>query len=187
MLSDRIKELRELHQLSQAAFAKAIGVSGASVGYYENNKTKPGKMVIEKICEIYGVTPEWLQGEASVEKAAEAAETTDTKQALMDAEEAPAEEAARTDEAVPSEEPQEAEKTGAKKSSRKLKASEPEKEKKNPRIVIESLLGGSISVDEVYARVRVVAPDAMEIYVKPEENKAYWVGKGKNGFVDLWS
>ncbi len=53
-------------------------------------------------------------------------------------------------------------------------------------IYIQSLMGGSIAVDEIMARVHASAPDATEIYVKPEENKAYYVGRQSRGFVVLW-
>ena len=53
-------------------------------------------------------------------------------------------------------------------------------------VFIQSVLGGSITVDEIIARVRAAAPDATEIYVKSEENKAYYVGKKSRGFVVLW-
>lgn len=54
------------------------------------------------------------------------------------------------------------------------------------KVSIQSVLGGSISVDEIIARVHASAPDAQEIYVKTEENKAYYVGKTSKGFVVLW-
>ena len=53
-------------------------------------------------------------------------------------------------------------------------------------VSIQSLLGGNITVDEIIARVHAAAPDATKIYVKTEENKAYYVGKKSRGFVVLW-
>ena len=53
-------------------------------------------------------------------------------------------------------------------------------------VSIQSVMGGSISVEEIIARVHAAAPDATEIYVKSEENKAYYVGKKNRGFVVLW-
>lgn len=53
-------------------------------------------------------------------------------------------------------------------------------------VSIQSVLGGSITTDEIIARVHAAAPDAVEIYVKTEENKAYYVGKQSRGFVVLW-
>ena len=53
-------------------------------------------------------------------------------------------------------------------------------------VYIQSVLGGTIAIDEIIARVHSLAPDAREIYIKPEENKAYWVGKESQGYVILW-
>ena len=55
-----------------------------------------------------------------------------------------------------------------------------------PEIVIQSLMGGSISTEEILARVYSQEPGAQKIYVKPEENKAYWVAKNNRGYVILW-
>ena len=53
-------------------------------------------------------------------------------------------------------------------------------------LYIQSVLGGTISIDEVLARVHAEAPDAKEVYIKPEENKAYWVAESSRGYVVLW-
>lgn len=53
-------------------------------------------------------------------------------------------------------------------------------------ITIQAVAGGSITIEEIVARVHAAAPDATEIYVKTEENKAYYVGKKNRGFVILW-
>ena len=55
-----------------------------------------------------------------------------------------------------------------------------------PEIVIQSLMGGSISTEEILARVYSQEPSAQKIYVKPEENRAYWVAKNNRGYVVLW-
>ena len=44
-------------------------------------------------------------------------------------------------------------------------------------------MGGQISVDEILARVPA---DVEKVYVKPEENKAYWISKKSAGSIDLW-
>ncbi len=53
-------------------------------------------------------------------------------------------------------------------------------------IIIQSVMGGTITVDEIEKRVKESAPDADTVYVKPEENRAYWTGGGKMGYVVLW-
>ena len=54
--------------------------------------------------------------------------------------------------------------------------------KKAPALYIESMLGGTITADEIINRIPA---DAEAVYVKPE-NKAYWVKGDENGDVDLW-
>ena len=53
---------------------------------------------------------------------------------------------------------------------------------KKPVIHIQSPLGGEISPDEILARVGAVD----DVYVRVDENKAYWVKGEETGSVDLW-
>ena len=55
--------------------------------------------------------------------------------------------------------------------------------KKETVIYIESLLGGTITAQEILKRI---PSGADEVYVKPGENKAYWVKGKKTGEIDLW-
>ena len=50
-----IKELRTERKLTQAAFAKSIGVGLSTVGGYESGRTQPSQAVIDKIRQVYGV------------------------------------------------------------------------------------------------------------------------------------
>ena len=52
----------------------------------------------------------------------------------------------------------------------------------SPTIIIQSAMGGEITVDEILAKVG----DVEKVYVKPEENAAYWVKGEENGAVALW-
>ncbi len=54
------------------------------------------------------------------------------------------------------------------------------------KFFVQSMMGGSISMEEIAAKVKTAAPFADTVYVKPEENKAYWTGNGKLGAVELW-
>ena len=54
---------------------------------------------------------------------------------------------------------------------------------KSPSVFIESLSGNQISVEALLTKVPA---NALSIYVKPGENKAYWVSKRDAGSVDLW-
>ena len=56
--------------------------------------------------------------------------------------------------------------------------------KKTPlsKIIIQSPLGAEISAEEILAK----AGDVDKIYVRADENKAYWVKEEQNGAIDLW-
>ena len=142
-----IKELRTAQKLSQAEFAKTIGVSTQSVGAYEAGRTKPGEKVLAKIKEVYG--------EAVV---------------------------ARKEEAKPAEKA--AVKKNAAKTAAKKTAEKPAKKAagKKTEVIIQSPLGGIITPEEIIARIG----EADQIYVRVDENKAYWVRGEESGSVDLW-
>ena len=63
-----------------------------------------------------------------------------------------------------------------------------EKVSAEPVVMVQSKAGGTISVDEIVARVKLVAGKkaVTEIYIKPEDNKAYYVTKRTSGSVLLW-
>lgn len=51
-------------------------------------------------------------------------------------------------------------------------------------IVIQNVMGGAITPEEIAAKV---PKDAVSAYVKVEENKIYWVNKaGETGDVEIW-
>ena len=51
-------------------------------------------------------------------------------------------------------------------------------------IIIESPMGGSISTDEIAAKV---PNGASAVYVRVDENKLYWVKGKESGSVDIWA
>ena len=53
---------------------------------------------------------------------------------------------------------------------------------KQPEVIIQSPLGGIITPEEILKKVGKVD----QVYVRVDENKAYWVKGDKNGAVDLW-
>ena len=53
-------------------------------------------------------------------------------------------------------------------------------------LIIESTLGGQISADEIIKRVKEKRSDAAKIYVKPEENRAYFTYGDSVGAIELW-
>ena len=239
MIKDRIKELRKRNDLSLKSFAESVGISGTSASLYESGKQNPGKKTLDKICEVYGVTKEWLtedelkktaapaleKAEKAVAPVLEEAKKTITP-ALEEAKKTAApvlEKAEKT--AAPVLEKAEktaapvlekAEKTaapvlekagktvaaGTKKAEKAVeaaaaetgketqKASGSKKSKKavEPVVMIESAMGGQISMDEILKRVNeaVKAKERLAIYVKPEDNKAYYSSEAGDGSIDLW-
>ena len=53
-----LKEVRENNKLSQAAFAKTIGVSSSAVASVEAGRMKASQKIIDKVNEVYGVVIE---------------------------------------------------------------------------------------------------------------------------------
>lgn len=59
-IGDRIQELREDHDLTQKAFAKAINVSRGKLSQWECGARSPGVSDIEVIADVFGTTTDWL-------------------------------------------------------------------------------------------------------------------------------
>ena len=72
--------------------------------------------------------------------------------------------------------PAKAEAPAAKKSATKKAA------KKATEVIIQSPYGGEISYAEILAKVG----EAEKVYVRVDQNKAYWVRGLETGDVDLW-
>ena len=77
-------------------------------------------------------------------------------------------------------------KTVAKKAEAKVatakKAAPAKTAAKQPKVIIQSPMGGDITPAEILKKVGKVD----EVYVRVDENKAYWVKGDKSGSVDLW-
>ena len=64
----------------------------------------------------------------------------------------------------------------------KKAAAPTKKAAKQPEVIIQSPLGGIITPAEILKKVGKVD----QVYVRVDENKAYWVKGDENGAVDLW-
>lgn len=62
MFQINLKKLRESKKLSQAKFAKEIGVSQSTVGMWESGKNKPEFSTLLKIADYFNVTTDILTG-----------------------------------------------------------------------------------------------------------------------------
>jgi hypothetical protein len=54
--------------------------------------------------------------------------------------------------------------------------------KKAPTVILQSPFGGEITAEEILSKVGSVDT----VYVRIDQNKAYWVKGEENGEVDLW-
>ena len=73
-------------------------------------------------------------------------------------------------------------KAAEKKPAAKKPAAKKAPAKKAVEVIIQSPMGGNITPDEILAKVG----KADKIYVRVDENKAYWVRGKETGSVDLW-
>ncbi len=56
----RLKTLRLAHDLTQAEFAKSLGIAQSAYSQYENAKKRPSLENARAICDIYNLTLDWL-------------------------------------------------------------------------------------------------------------------------------
>ena len=161
-----IKEFRQSQGLSQPKLAKALGIGVSTVGSYETGKINPSQKVLDKIKEVYGVdlsAPEAAPAKKTRKKAAPKAEKAETKAA-------PAKKAAK-----PAKEEKAAKPAAPKKPVRS-------RAKKDTDIIIQSPLGGEITLTDILAKVG----DVDRVYVRVDQNAAYWVKGEASGAVNLW-
>ena len=62
MLAKRLKELRFRNDITQAEFARAIGVAQQTVGGWEKNYSSPNYEMLDKIANYFDVTTNYLLG-----------------------------------------------------------------------------------------------------------------------------
>ena len=199
-----IKELREKEKLSQAKLAKALGVSPSLIGAIETGKKNVSDKLADKVKEVYNVT---LVGSEPAEIAANAAVTQSMEEAVKQAVEAHEKVEAsveKTADAVETavkkaapkakkavKDTAKAAKATVKKTAAKAKSGSKqahakvvEKKADVPATVfIQSPLGGEITSAEILAKV---GTDVDRVYVRVDQNKAYWVKGEETGSVDLW-
>lgn len=75
-----------------------------------------------------------------------------------------------------------AKKAAAKKPAEKKPAAKKPAAKKVAEVIIQSPLGGEITSAEILDRVG----KADKVYVRVDQNKAYWVNGEETGSIDLW-
>jgi transcriptional regulator with XRE-family HTH domain len=58
--ADRLKQLIDDNGLTQAEFAKKIGISQSVISYYTLNKREPGISIAKKIADFFGVSVDYM-------------------------------------------------------------------------------------------------------------------------------
>ena len=161
MNSTELKQIRESLGMSKTEFANKLGITPMMEGRYESGSAKIPER-IEKIAE--GLVP------SKAKRTRKKKEDTPSTPSTMDEMTTPP---AAKEPAKP-------------KRTRKKAAAEPSEELSvngEVRMVIQSRLGGEISITEILSKI----PDGVEkVYIKPEENRAYWVSTNSAGSVELW-
>ena len=193
-----IKELRTEKKLSQAAFAKTLAVSTSAISAIEAGRMNVSEKIAEKVKEVYGVilgAEEKVEAAAVKAEAAVVAAVVAEKKAVakkaaakkLAAEKKPAVEkkpaAKKAKAAAVKAEKKVEEKVTAMKETVKETVKKP-RAKKAPvaEVIIQSAMGGEITPAAVLAKVGAVD----KVYIRVDENKAYWVKGEETGSVDLW-
>lgn len=167
-----IKELRAEKKLSQAKLAASLGVSSSLIAAIEQGSKKVSANLAAKVKEVYGVALGESDKMASDAAAAKAAEEPVPEEK--------SEKKVKTTKKTP------AKKAPVKKATAK-KAAAPKTAVKKVSVpapvFIQSPLGGEITPAEVLSKVPAGAD---KIYIRVDQNKAYWVKGEETGSVDLW-
>jgi transcriptional regulator with XRE-family HTH domain len=71
LLSDRLKELRNEHNLLQKEIAKKLKITTSAYGFYEQGKRTPDTETLNKIAEFYSVSIDYLLGRTNIRDSAD--------------------------------------------------------------------------------------------------------------------
>lgn len=56
----RLKEARKSKQLTQSQVADILGIDFTTISKYENNKSQPDNVTLQKLADLYDVSLDWL-------------------------------------------------------------------------------------------------------------------------------
>ncbi len=71
MLAEKIKNLRNMRRLTQAEFARLMGVSTSAVSMWETEQREPDLGTIGKIADFFNVSVDYLMGRDAQESGAD--------------------------------------------------------------------------------------------------------------------
>ena len=181
MTGEELKTTRETAGLTKGAFAKTLGITAMLQGRYESGSVAIPDAVAEKIMQLYA--PKKNTDPVKEEKTEAPAKKGTTRCGRRKKTEGPVTEAVEEQKSAESAPvADEAEKEQKGKAVPKRKASR----KKSTSVVVQSLMGGEITVEEILGRVKAVAGNVDTVYVKPEENRIYYSKEGKSEFIEIW-
>ena len=66
-IGERIKYLRDLHDLTQSELGRIAGVSDKAVSTWENGSAEPRMGAVQKLSDHFGVSKSWLIGESPLD------------------------------------------------------------------------------------------------------------------------
>lgn len=155
MTHKELIKIREDKKLTKGQFAALLGISAMMQGRYEGGKIKIPDHIAEKALALAAAKVIEDVAAGKKEEPKKAAAKAVAKKVAKDTKKKVVKDAKK--------------KTAAK--------------KKETVLYIESLMGGTITAQEILKRI---PSGADEVYVKPGENKAYWVKGKKTGEIDLW-
>ena len=180
MTHKELIKIREDKNLTKGQFAALLGITAMMQGRYESGKIAIPAHIAEKALALGAAKAVKEVAQDKAKDAAKVATKGAVKAAAKDVAKVAVKKAAKdTEKKVAKEAAKVAVGAVAAKEVKKAVDSK----KKAPVVYIESVMGGNITVDEILKRVPA---GAKEVYVKPEENKAYWVSARKTGDVVLW-
>ena len=193
----KIRELREKYKLTQAALAKSLGVSSITISAVETGRTKLSGNLSARIQEVYGefIEPETRKVKAAeksaakktrtARKKAEAAVETAAAEAVLDAGKKLEKKTRKTKAKLQAEKPSAettAEAVAELAAEVGNKIEKKAKRAKRAKVVIQSPMGGEITAKKKKKKIG----QADTVYVRVDQNKAYWVKGDETGSVDLW-
>ena len=175
-----IKELRIEKGMTLANFAKSIGIGLSTLTGYEAGKRAPSEKALAAIKDVYGVDLNEKDTPAAVE-AAPAAPAAPVKEKKAKKPAAKEEKAAK---AAPAPKKGKISKAPAKKESKAPAKASAKKATatKAAEIIIQSPMGGEITAEEIMSRIG----DADKVYIRIDQNAAYWVKGDESGAINLW-
>ncbi len=171
-LAEKLIKLRKKKKMSQKAIAELVGIHYNSYARFERGVCTPRPSTYDKLAEVYGCSKEYLldvddNKKKASSKASDRKDVENTRGAGKNADKKP-----------------EASKDA------KKKAKESAKEAKAlPPVNIElQYAGKNISYEDIIERAKSASGtdgEGMDIYIKPEEDRVYYVVKGMPGSFEI--